>query len=111
MSLLHLLAAEQIPKGIFMKRDIIERVLWNLSVDRFSKVKYKEDPNKFLSRFALDKSDIEKILTFDVKALQEMGVNPMLTMGYWVEMSPDNSMQTYNQKLGSNGVHSASIKG
>lgn len=94
-----------------MKRDVIERVLWNLSIDRFSKVKFKENPNKFLVRFALEDADIEKILSFDVKALQEMGVNPMLTMGYWIEMSPDKSMQTYNQKLGSDGVHSASIKG
>ncbi|MCB5163042.1 hypothetical protein [Marinomonas algarum] len=94
-----------------MKRDVIERVLWSLSIDRFSKVKFKENPNKFLMRFALEDADIEKILSFDVKALQEMGVNPMLTMGYWVEMSPDKSMRTYNQKLGSDGVHSASIKG
>ncbi|MFK4754614.1 MULTISPECIES: hypothetical protein [Oceanospirillaceae] len=94
-----------------MKRDVIERVLWNLSMDRFSKMKFKEDPNKFLSRFVLDESDVEKILTFDVKALQEMGVNPMLTMGYWIEMSPDRSMHTYNQKLGSTGQYSASIKG
>ncbi len=94
-----------------MKRDVIERVLWNLSMDRFSKMKFKEDPNKFLSRFVLDESDVKKILTFDVKALQEMGVNPMLTMGYWIEMSPDRSMHTYNQKLGSTGQYSASLKG
>ncbi|MGB1092064.1 MAG: hypothetical protein ACPGYX_08065, partial [Oceanobacter sp.] len=86
-----------------MKRDVIERILWNLSVDRFSKMKFKEDPQKFLSRYAVDADDIEKILSFDVKAMQEMGVNPMLTMGYWIEMSPERSMKIYNQKLGSDG--------
>jgi len=94
-----------------MKRDVIERVLWNLSVDRFSKMKFREDPEKFLSRYALDAGDMEKILSFDVKALQEMGVNPMLTMGYWVEMSPQKSMRLYNHKLGFDGQFSASIKG
>lgn len=94
-----------------MKRDVIERILWNLSVDRFSKMKFQEDPKKFLSRFAVDADDIEKILSFDVLALQEMGVNPMLTMGYWIEMSPEKSMKVYNQKLGFDGEFSASIKG
>lgn len=94
-----------------MKRDVIERVLWNLSIDRFSKMKFREDPEKFLSRYALDAGDMEKILSFDVKALQDMGVNPMLTMGYWVEMSPQKSMRLYNQKLGFDGQFSASIKG
>jgi hypothetical protein len=94
-----------------MKRDVIERILWNLSVDRFSKMKFREDPEKFLSRFALDDTDVRMILDFDVKGLQDIGVNSMLTMGYWIEMSPDRSMQTYNQKLGSSGLYSASIKG
>lgn len=94
-----------------MKRDVIERILWNLSVDRFSKMKFKEDQKRFLSRFPVDEDDIEKILSFDVKALQEMGVNPMLTMGYWIEMSPEKSMQVYNKKLGSDEKFSASIKG
>lgn len=94
-----------------MKRDVIERVLWSLSVDRFSKMKFKEDPAKFLSRFALDQEDVEKILSFDVKGMQEMGVSPLLTMGYWIEMSPEKSMKVYNAKLGFEGNFSASIKG
>ena len=51
------------------------------------------------------------ILEFDVKGLQEVGVNPMLTLGYWIEMSPDRKVSTYNNKLGSTSEHSASIKG
>lgn len=94
-----------------MKRDVLERILWSLSVDRFSKEKFKEDPHKFLSRFPVDDDDVEMILSFDVKKLQEMGVNSMLTMGYWIEMSPDKSMMTYNKKLGSTSSYSASIRG
>jgi len=94
-----------------MKRDVLERVLWNLSVDRFSKEKYRADPQKFLSRYPLDAEDLRMILEFDVKGLQEVGVNPMLTLGYWIEMSPDRKVSTYNNKLGSTSEHSASIKG
>jgi protocatechuate 4,5-dioxygenase alpha chain len=94
-----------------MQRDIIERVLWNLSVDRFSKMKFKEDPERFLSRFALEPSSVVSILNFDVKAMQDLGVNPMLTLGYWIEMSPNRSMREYNKQLGSSGSFSASIKG
>lgn len=94
-----------------MKRDILERVLWSLSVDRFSKTKFKEDPQKFLSRFPLASEDIEMILNFDVKKMQEVGVNPMLTMGYWIELSPDRRMSSYNKKLGANTNLSGSIKG
>ncbi|SEG66031.1 MULTISPECIES: extradiol ring-cleavage dioxygenase [Marinobacterium] len=94
-----------------MKRDVLERVLWSLSIDRFSKEKFKENPEKFLGRFPLDAEDVRMILEFDVKKLQEVGVNPMLTMGYWIEMSPDRQMSSYNKKLGSESEYSASIKG
>jgi protocatechuate 4,5-dioxygenase alpha chain len=94
-----------------MQRDVIERVLWNLSIDRFSKLKFKDDPKKFLARFALDQASVDAILNFDVKLLQEVGVNPMLTLGYWIEMSPSQDVSEYNQKLGSTADYSASIKG
>ncbi|GGB85169.1 hypothetical protein GCM10011352_08730 [Marinobacterium zhoushanense] len=94
-----------------MKRDVLERVLWNLSVDRFSKVKFKENPTQYLSRFPLGAEDVRMILEFDVKALQEAGVSPLLTLGYWIEMSPDRQMSTYNKKLGSESGYSGSIKG
>ena len=94
-----------------MSRDVLERILWSLSVDRFSKEKFREDSHKFLSRFPLDEESVRMVLEFDVKAMQAVGVNPMLTLGYWVEMSPDRRISSYNRKLGSESAHSASIKG
>lgn len=94
-----------------MSRNVMERILWSLSVDRFSKEKFREDPRKFLERFPVDEKEARMILEFDVKAMQEMGVNPMLTLGYWIEMSPDHRVSSYNRKLGSDSAHSASIKG
>jgi len=94
-----------------MSRNVMERILWSLSVDRFSKEKFRADPRKFLGRFPVDEKEVRMILEFDVKAMQEMGVNPMLTLGYWIEMSPDRRVSSYNRKLGSDSAHSASIKG
>ena len=94
-----------------MNRDVIERILWSLSVDRFSKLKFREDSEKFLARFPLEPADKDMILGFDVKGMQQAGVNPMLTMGYWIEMSSERSMRAYNHKLGSDSEYSASGKG
>ena len=55
------------------------------------------------------------ILGFDVKALQAYGINPMLTMGYWQELSPQRDMKTYMTKLrdvnDGEAVFSAALKG
>ncbi|HLV76434.1 MAG TPA: extradiol ring-cleavage dioxygenase [Marinobacter sp.] len=95
-----------------MKRDVVERVLWNLSVDRFSKEKFRENPEKFLGRFALDDECRQMILNFEVDQMQKLGVNPMLTIGYWMEMAPDRRISSYNRKLRADSVssHSASPK-
>lgn len=93
-----------------MKRDVLEHILWSLSVDRNAKNLFKEDPEKFLSRFPLGVEDKKMVLEFDVCGLQKTGVNPMLTLGYWTAMSPDRRVSSYNRKLGSNSGLSASIK-
>jgi protocatechuate 4,5-dioxygenase alpha chain len=54
------------------------------------------------------------LLEFDVLALQRHGVNPMLTMGYWQELSPTPDMRLYMKALRPVGddeaVHVASLK-
>lgn len=83
-----------------MSRNVLERILWQLSVERQAKERFRENPETFLSRFNLTPEEKNMVLTFDVKALQELGVNAMLTMGYWQEMSPNRSMRAYKEKLG-----------
>ncbi|REE06605.1 hypothetical protein B0G71_8289 [Paraburkholderia sp. BL27I4N3] len=39
------------------------------------------------------------IVSFDVASLQKAGVNPMLTMGFWQELSPHGDMRVYMQRL------------
>lgn len=97
-----------------MSRNVVERVLYQLCVDRSAKQRFKEDAQAFLARHALTDEERAMIVAFDVKALQEHGVNPMLTMGYWQELSPTRDMRAYMRKLravdGDEAVFSAGIK-
>lgn len=99
-----------------MSRHAVERALWHLSTDRAAKEKFREDPDRFLRRYQLTEDEFRQITTFDVKAMQASGVNPMLTMGFWQEMSPNRGMRAYVAALRGNGqtdgpVHSAALKG
>lgn len=98
-----------------MSRNLLEKTLWQLSVDRESKRRFREDSEGFLSRTALGDEEKSWILNFDVGALQAAGVNPMLTMGFWQELSPDRSMRIYKERLGATSDElssfSAALKG
>ena len=97
-----------------MSRNVLERVLHQLSVDRLAKQRFREDPEGFLSRFVLSDSEREMVVNFDVLGLQNAGVNPMLTMGFWQELSPSRDMRSYMARLRPLGegeaVHLASLK-
>lgn len=98
-----------------MSRNLLERALWQLSVDRASKERFREDPRGFLGRFALSEEEVEMVVGFDVAGLQAVGVNPMLTMGFWQELAPQRSMSLYKQRLGATdeqrAAFSAALKG
>ena len=98
-----------------MGRNLLEHVLWKLSVDRASKERFRQDARGFLGRFELSPDEIEMLLGFDVAALQRLGVNPMLTMGFWQELAPEQSMRLYKQRLGARddqrAAFSAALRG
>lgn len=98
-----------------MSRNVLERVLWQLSVERAAKERFRDDPRQFLSRFALTEEEVEMVVNFDVAALQKHGVNAMLTMGFWQELSPQRSMRIYKERLGATDAEtagfSAALKG
>ncbi|UZZ09487.1 extradiol ring-cleavage dioxygenase [Ectopseudomonas mendocina] len=97
-----------------MSRNVLEKVLWQLSVERAAKERFREDGRKFLGRYPLSEEEVEMVLSFDVGALQRLGVNPMLTMGFWQELAPNRSMRLYKQRLGAteeqNAAFSAALK-
>ncbi|NER61269.1 extradiol ring-cleavage dioxygenase [Pseudomonas sp. MAFF212428] len=98
-----------------MSRNLMERVLWQLCVERAAKQRFGEDPAGFLARFALEPGEVQMIVEFDVAGLQAAGVNPMLTMGFWQELAPQRDMRLYKQRLGATNEQgagfSAALKG
>lgn len=98
-----------------MSRNTMERVLWQLCVERAAKERFRLDAAGFLERFELSEDEVAMILGFDVAGLQAAGVNPMLTMGFWQELSVDRSMALYKKRLGCTDERSAgfsaSLKG
>lgn len=97
-----------------MSRNLLERVLHQLSVDRSAKQRFREDAEGFLQRFALDDVERRMVVDFDVLALQKAGVNPMLTMGFWQELSPNRDMRAYMARLrplsDGEAIHVAALK-
>lgn len=98
-----------------MSRNTVERALYQLCVDRSAKQRFRDEPEKFLERFAMTDAERAMVLAFDVKALQAYGINSMLTMGYWQELSPQRDMRTYMTRLrdvqDGESVFSAALKG
>jgi protocatechuate 4,5-dioxygenase alpha chain len=97
-----------------MSRDLLERVLHQLTVDRSAKQRFREDAEKFLSRYALSEAELAMVVGFDVLGLQQLGVNPMLTMGFWQELSPERDMRAYMKRLRplteGESIHVAALK-
>ena len=97
-----------------MSRNVLEKLLHQLCVDRMTKQKFKEDAEKVLARYDLSEEETNMVLTFDVAGMQKHGVNPMLTMGYWQENAPSRSISAYTQALrphdSSAPVFSAALK-
>jgi len=82
----------------------MERLLHQLCVDRPTKQRFKDEPEKLLGRLALTEEEKHQLLTFDVAAMQRHGINPMLTMGYWQENAPDRSPVAYMRALQPDGA-------
>ena len=82
-----------------MSRNVLERLLHQLCVDRHAKQRFGQEPHKVLGRLALTEEEVRMVLSFDVAAMQRHGVNPMLTMGFWQENAPDRSPAAYMQAL------------
>ncbi len=82
-----------------MSRNVLELVLHRLCVDRAVKQRFKEDPVSLLARFDLTEVERAMLSNFDVAAMQQHGVNPMLTFGFWSENAPDRQPAAYMRAL------------
>ncbi|HEY0360534.1 MAG TPA: hypothetical protein VGD11_18290 [Mycobacteriales bacterium] len=66
-----------------MSLTMLEKVLYDLGVDRGAKKAFREDPDALLARYRLSADEVRLLRDFDLHELAARGVNPMLLMGYW----------------------------
>lgn len=52
-----------------MSRNVVEKLLYQLCVDRSMKQRFKEDSDKLLERYALTEQERHWVQNFDVAAL------------------------------------------
>ncbi|PWV60100.1 extradiol ring-cleavage dioxygenase [Plasticicumulans acidivorans] len=82
-----------------MSRNVLEKLMHQLCVDRTVKQRFKEDLEGLLARYALTEDERDMLRRFDVAAMQKHGVNPMLTLGFWSENAPDRHPAAYMKAL------------
>ena len=82
-----------------MSRNVLELVLHRLCVDRAVKQRFKEDSAGLLARYDLTEAERAMLTGFDVAAMQQHGVNPMLPFGFWSENAPDRHPTAYMRAL------------
>lgn len=73
----------------------LEKALYDLGVDRKAKTLFNDDPQAFGDRYRLDDDETAALNGFDVARLQQLGANPMLTMGFWMQLEPTHDMSAY----------------
>ncbi len=82
-----------------MSRNVLEKLMHQLCVDRAVKQRFKEDPEGLLARYALSDEERAMVTGFDVAGMQKHGVNPMLTLGFWTENAPNRHPAAYMKAL------------
>jgi protocatechuate 4,5-dioxygenase alpha chain len=73
-----------------MSRNTLEKVLYDLSTSGANKKKFAEDPEKYLSRYQLAEDERALVLNYKVRELADLGVNTMLTWGFWLQAGKSN---------------------
>lgn len=73
-----------------MSRNTLEKVLYDLSTSGANKKAFAADPGKFLGRYQLDAAERDLVLNYRVRELADLGVNTMLTWGFWLQAGKSN---------------------
>lgn len=73
-----------------MSRNVLEKVLYDLSTNSANKKLFAADASKFLGRYQLDDAEKALIVNYKVRELADLGVNTMLTWGFWLQAGKSN---------------------
>ncbi|WP_372070396.1 hypothetical protein P7L75_04450 (plasmid) [Tistrella mobilis] len=73
-----------------MSRDVLEKLLYDLSTSRQNREAFAADAEKYLARYRLSADEKALVRDYDVRALADLGVNTMLTWGFWLQAGRRN---------------------
>jgi Aromatic-ring-opening dioxygenase LigAB, LigA subunit len=82
-----------------MSVNILERVLWDLTVNADCKRRFRDDADKLLARYRLEPEERDMVRGLDVRRLAQIGVSPLLTMGFWMESTGNRDSAVYLQRM------------
>ena len=82
-----------------MSVNTLEAILYDISTIRDARQRFKGDPGAFLQRYAVSEEERSLVEACDVREMGALGVNPMLTMGFWMVMKGPQSLPEYLQAM------------
>lgn len=77
----------------------LEQVLYDLGVTGEARKRFEADRPAFLGRYALSDEEAGWVSDFDVRAMYDAGVNPMLLQGYWLMLEPSHSIGRFMRAM------------
>ncbi len=77
----------------------LEKILYDLGVQGQARKAFANDQEAFIAQYRLEPNEKKWVSGFEVNSMLCYGVNPMLTLGYWVFLHPSRSMATYTNAL------------
>lgn len=77
----------------------LEKLLYDLAIDRGTKERFRSDPAALLARLHLTDMERDMVLRFDVRGLADRGINVMLLMGYWMELEGSRDLRGYVARM------------
>jgi len=79
----------------------VEKALYDLSMSGKTRKAYTADPGAFLAGYNIAEDEARDIQGFQVAHLLALGVNPMLVMGFWLQLEPGHSIKQYLRAINS----------
>lgn len=82
-----------------MSVHVLEQLLYDLSTSGAQRRRYLEDRGAVLDRYPLDEEERRLVSEEEVGRLFELGVNPMLLMGFYLGLHGPKAMPAYLEKM------------
>jgi len=82
-----------------MNTNMLEKVLWDFGNDPSRVGRFQQNPDEYLSQYALSADEKRAIRELDVRTLSEHKVNALLTMMAFILMKGPQGMPEYMQRM------------